>query len=84
METLNLSYVYADRDGCDECMRAGSLKTSLPARLYIYMYYISTTLFIIIFQFNPLYAENPETVVTNLCIGAGVSKTPCLIDFACA
>ena len=36
METLNLSYVYADRDGCDEYMRAGSLKTSLPARLYIY------------------------------------------------
>ena len=64
METINLSYVYADRDGCDECMRAGSLKNSLPARLYIYMYYISTTLFIIIFQFNPLYAENP-----NLCAG---------------
>ena len=40
METLNLSYVYADRAGYDECMRAGSLKTSLPARLYIYMYYL--------------------------------------------
>ena len=46
METLNLPYVYADRDGYDECMHAGSLKTSLPARLYIHMYYISTTLFI--------------------------------------
>ena len=34
METLNLSYVYADRDGYDECMRAGLLKTSLPATLY--------------------------------------------------
>ena len=49
METLNLSYVYADRDGYDECMRTGSLKTSLSVRLYIYMYHISTTLFIIIF-----------------------------------
>ena len=40
METLNLSFVYANSDGYDECMRAGSLKTSLPARLYICMYYI--------------------------------------------
>ena len=40
METLHFSYVYADRDGYDKCMRSGSLKTSLPARLYIYMYYI--------------------------------------------
>ena len=40
MGTLNLSYVYADRAGYDECMGAGSLKTSLPARLYIYMYYL--------------------------------------------
>ena len=23
METINLSYIYADRDGYDECMRAG-------------------------------------------------------------
>ena len=64
METLNLSNAYADRDFYDECMRAGSLKTSLPARLYMYMYYISTTLFIIMFWFNPLYAGNP-----NLCVG---------------
>ena len=58
METLNLSYVYVDRDGYDECMRAGSLKTSLLARLYIYMHYVSTTLFIIIFLFNSLHAGN--------------------------
>ena len=42
----------------------GSLNTSLPARLYTYMYYISTALFIIIFKFNPLHAGNP-----NLCVG---------------
>ena len=40
METLNLSNVNADRAGYDECMRAGSPKTSLPARLYMYMYYL--------------------------------------------
>ena len=40
LETLNLSNVYADRDGYDECMRAGSLKTSLSTNLNIYMYYI--------------------------------------------
>ena len=35
MDTLILFFVYADGGGSDECMRAGSLKTSLPARLYI-------------------------------------------------
>ena len=30
METLHFSYLYADIDGFDKCMRAGSLKTSLP------------------------------------------------------
>ena len=58
------AHVYADRDGYDECMRACSLKTSLPTRLYIYMYYISATLFIIFFKFNPLHAGNP-----NHCVG---------------
>ena len=69
MKTLNLSDIYADRDGYDECMRAGSLKTSLPARLYIYMYYLYTTTFMINFYF--LWAQ--------LCL-----ILPCLIDFACA
>ena len=58
MGTLIVSYIYAHRDGYDECMRAGSLKTN--------------------FLFNPLHAGNPKakTVMTNLCMGAGVSKTP--------
>ena len=63
METLNLSYVYADRDGYDECMCAGSLKTSLPARLYIYMYYIYKLIHIF-FQIYPLQAGNPI-----ICVG---------------
>ena len=43
METLNLSFVYVDSDGYDECMRAGSLKTSLPARLYIFIFNVFLT-----------------------------------------
>ena len=64
METLNLSYVYADIDGYDECMRAGSLKTSLTARLYIYMYYISNLIHNNFLILNSLHAGNP-----NLCVG---------------
>ena len=45
METLNLSYAYEDRDDYEECMRAAASKTSLPAKFYMYMYYISTALF---------------------------------------
>ena len=38
METLNLSYVYTERDGNDECMRAGSLSNMYDTYMYLQPY----------------------------------------------
>ena len=47
METLNLSYIYADRDGYDECMRAG-LKNVIFSGVFYNIIKLSVRL-------NPVY-----------------------------